>query len=99
MHHFLLQHVYASLISNWGISKQAASLITFLISSVLHELVMITVSGKLRGYLFLAQMSQYPLVLLAQSPMIKNNHTLGNLLFWIGLLIGFPLLNVAYLVY
>lgn len=99
VHHFLLQHVYVTLIFNLGISKHAASLLTFFLSSVLHEVVMIIVSGKVRGYLFFAQMSQYPLILLAQTPFIKNNRSLGNLIFWVGLMIGFPLLNVAYLVY
>lgn len=87
------------MIFNWGLSKHTASLVTFFLSSVLHELVMIIVSGKLRGYLFFAQMSQYPLILLAQTPLIKNNRSLGNLIFWVGLMIGFPLLNIAYLVY
>lgn len=60
---------------------------------------MIIVSGKVRGYLFMAQMSQYPLIMLAQTKFIKTHRSLGNLLFWIGLMIGFPLLNIAYLVF
>lgn len=99
VHHFLLQHVYVSIIFNWGLSKTSAALFTFFLSSMLHELVMIIASGKLRGYLFFMQMSQYPLILLAQTPLIKNNRSLGNLLFWVGLMIGFPMLNIAYLVY
>ncbi|WFD05575.1 sterol O-acyltransferase [Malassezia vespertilionis] len=99
VHNFLLQHVYVSLIFSMGVSKTTAAISTFLFSSVLHELVMILVSGKLRGYLFFAQMSQYPLILMARTKFIENNRTLGNLIFWIGLLIGFPLLNIAYLVY
>ncbi|WFD23285.1 hypothetical protein MEQU1_001974 [Malassezia equina] len=46
VHHFLLQHVYVSLIFQVGLSKSTASLFTFLLSSVFHELVMIVVSGK-----------------------------------------------------
>lgn len=99
VHHFLLEHVYVTLIFNWGASKRHAALLTFFFSSILHEIVMIIVSGKVRGYLFMAQMSQYPLILLAQTKFIKNNPTLGNLLFWIGMMIGFPLLNIAYLVF
>lgn len=99
VHHFLLQHVYASLITSWGLSKQASMLLTLFLSSILHEIVMIIVSGKLRGYLFFMQMMQFPLVFLAQIPFIKNDPALGNLIFWLGLLVGFPLLNIAYLVY
>lgn len=35
----------------------------------------------------------------AQIPFIKQNETLGNMIFWIGLMSGFPLLNIGYLVY
>ncbi|CAO1631338.1 unnamed protein product [Sympodiomycopsis kandeliae] len=99
VHSFLLKHVYASSISSFGFSKTSAMLATFLLSSFLHELVMAIVSGKIRGYLFAAQMAQLPLILVSKIPFIKNNETLGNLIFWIGLMCGFPLLNIGYLVY
>lgn len=66
VHHFLLQHVYVSLIFKAGMSKNMASILTFLLSSILHELVMIIVSGKIRGYLFMMQMSQYPLIMIGR---------------------------------
>ncbi|WFD30496.1 sterol O-acyltransferase [Malassezia sp. CBS 17886] len=97
VHHFLLQHVYVSMRMHLGMSRHSASLFTFFISSVLHELVMAIISGKIRGYLFFAQMFQYPLILLARTPLIKQNPTLGNAMFWTGLMVGFPMLNVAYL--
>lgn len=65
VHHFLLQHVYVKLIMDGGLTRDMASVFTFVLSSLFHELVMIIVSGKFRGYLFLAQMSQCPLILLA----------------------------------
>lgn len=55
MHSFLLRHVYAHSITA-GASKKVAMLYTFLLSSLLHELVMAIVSGKIRGYLFALQM-------------------------------------------
>lgn len=99
VHSFLLKHVYASSIAGLGMSKTAAMLVTFMLSAFLHELVMAIVSGKIRGYLFAAQMSQLPLILLSKVPFIRDNETLGNLIFWIGLIMGFPLLNIGYLVY
>lgn len=99
MHSFLLKHVYASSITSWGFSKTSAMFVTFLLSSFLHELVMAIVSGKIRGYLFAAQMAQLPLILVSRIPLIRDNETLGNLIFWIGLMAGFPLLNIGYLVY
>lgn len=99
VHHFLLQHVYLTLVFSANMSKSSASMITFLLSSVLHELVMIIVTGKIRGYLFLMQMSQLPLMLLARMQFIRRNPLLGNILFWIGLLIGMPILNILYIMF
>lgn len=99
VHSFLLKHVYASSIADLGLGKTGAMLLTFLLSAFLHELVMAIVSGKIRGYLFFAQMSQMPLILLSKAPFIRDNETLGNLVFWIGLMAGFPLLNIGYLIY
>ncbi|SPO29196.1 related to acyl-CoA sterol acyltransferase [Ustilago trichophora] len=99
VHSFLLRHVYASTIAAWGLSKSMAMFLTFLLSSLVHELVMAIVSGKIRFYLFAAQMVQLPLIIISQIPFIKQNETLGNMIFWIGLMAGFPLLNIGYLVY
>ncbi|ETS64350.1 hypothetical protein PaG_01197 [Moesziomyces aphidis] len=99
VHSFLLRHVYASTIAAWGVSKSMAMFLTFLLSSLVHELVMAIVSGKIRFYLFAAQMVQLPLIIISQIPFIKRNETLGNMIFWIGLMAGFPLLNIGYLVY
>lgn len=87
VHNFLLRHVYASSISA-GASKTVAMFTTFLLSSLLHELVMAIVTGKIRGYLFAMQMAQLPLIALHSLPLIKNNRALGNLLFWIGLMVS-----------
>lgn len=108
MHHFLLQHVYVSLIFQVGLKKSTASILAFLISSIFHEIVMIVVSGKIRGYLFIMQMSQYPLILmgrvrfdfyLRQTEFIRKRPAFGNFLFWFGLMIGFPALNILYLMF
>lgn len=99
VHSFLLKHVYASSITSFGFSKTSAMFTTFLLSAFLHELVMAIVSGKIRGYLFAAQMAQLPLILIGKIPIVKRNETLGNLIFWIGLMAGFPLLNIGYLIY
>ncbi|KAL4400675.1 Sterol O-acyltransferase 2 (Sterol-ester synthase 2) [Malassezia pachydermatis] len=97
VHHFLLQHVYVSLIFKAGMSKNMASILTFLLSSILHELVMIIVSGKIRGYLFMMQMSQYPLIMIGRTQFIRSRPAFGNFLFWFGMIIGFPMLNILYL--
>ena len=99
VHHFLLQHVYVSLIFRAGMSKSSASVFTFLLSSVFHEIVMIIVSGKIRGYLFAMQMSQIPLIMMARLEFIRSRPALANCLFWMGMVIGLPMLNILYLMF
>ncbi|GAN09547.1 MBOAT-domain-containing protein [Mucor ambiguus] len=96
VHHWLLRHVYAISMDDYKISKKSASFVTFLFSSCLHELVMVMLTRKLRMYLFFLQMSQVPLITLGRQPFIKNNPTLGNVIFWVGMFLGPPLLGILY---
>ncbi|KAI7944807.1 hypothetical protein MJO28_010502 [Puccinia striiformis f. sp. tritici] len=96
VHHFLLKHVYASTISSYGISRSAAAFMTLFLSSLVHELLMVIVTRKLRLYLFIAQMTQLPLTYIGRSKILKSRSALANAFFWIGLISGFPLLAVWY---
>ncbi|KAE9386037.1 hypothetical protein BT96DRAFT_960654 [Gymnopus androsaceus JB14] len=87
VHSFLLRHVYASTMTSYKLSKHAC----------VHELVMVIVTRKF--YLFALQLIQIPLIALNSVPFIKKNKLLGNLMFWVGLYAGFPLLCVAYVAY
>ncbi|KDN47666.1 hypothetical protein RSAG8_03456, partial [Rhizoctonia solani AG-8 WAC10335] len=99
VHAFLLRHVYQASLSSNRVSKFSATFLTFLLSALVHELVMAVVTKKIRMYLFVMQMSQIPLIFLGRLPIIKQNRVLGNVLFWVGLMSGFPLLCVAYCAY
>ncbi|KAL9713547.1 Sterol O-acyltransferase 2 (Sterol-ester synthase 2) [Leucoagaricus gongylophorus] len=99
VHSFLLRHVYAPLIYSCGFSKTIAMLITFFLSASAHELVMVVVTQKIRLYLFIMQLVQVFLILLSRHPIIKRNKLMGNVVFWLGLYAGFPLLCVAYVAY
>jgi len=99
VHVFLLRHVYASTISSLNFSKGSATFATFLLSALAHELVMGVVTQKIRLYLFLLQMIQIPLIAFGRLPAVQKNKTMGNIVFWFGLLTGFPLLCVAYCAY
>ena len=39
-----------------------------------------------RAYLFVMQMAQLPLIAMGRLPIVKRNKTLGNVVFWFGLL-------------
>nr|XP_018259362.1 sterol O-acyltransferase [Kwoniella dejecticola CBS 10117]OBR81520.1 sterol O-acyltransferase [Kwoniella dejecticola CBS 10117] len=89
---FLLRHVYASTISGFRLSRSSAAFVTFFVSALCHELVMAVVTKKIRPYLFLMQMAQLPMIALGKLPAVKKNKTVGNIVFWMGLMSGFPLL-------
>lgn len=51
--------------------------ITFLVSSIGHELVMGCITKKLRGYGFLAMMSQLPIVAIQRSKLVRGRRVLN----------------------
>lgn len=60
VHNFLLRHVYHSSISTLRVNKYTATIITFFLSSLVHELVMWCIFKKVRGYFLAMQMLQIP---------------------------------------
>lgn len=70
VHHFLRRHVYFSSLTRF--SSSGAMIITFLVSSLAHELVMVCITKKLRGYGFLAMMLQLPIVAVQRSKFVKG---------------------------
>ncbi|SCV03979.1 LAME_0H14774g1_1 [Lachancea meyersii CBS 8951] len=99
VHKFLLRHVYHSSISFLHLNKMQATLMTFLLSSVVHELAMYVLFRKLRFYLFFLQMAQIPLVQLGNSKFLKSKKILGNAIFWLGICTGPSLMCTLYLTF
>lgn len=52
-------------------------LITFLVSSVFHEVVMSCITKKLRGYGFICMMLQLPIVAVQKSRFFRGRTTLN----------------------
>ena len=50
-------------------------------------------------YLFTLQLFQIPMIMVQRLPAIRQNKMLGNIVFWLGLFAGFPMLCVAYVTY
>jgi sterol O-acyltransferase len=86
VHNFFRRHVYSA--SRPHIGRPMATLITFLISSIGHEIVMACITKKIRGYGFLAQMSQIPIVMLQRTKWIKGKKLLNNVCFWCSIILG-----------
>ncbi|KAH3687991.1 hypothetical protein WICPIJ_001023 [Wickerhamomyces pijperi] len=99
VHKFLLRHVYHSSISAFHLNKTQATLFTFLFSSVIHELTMYVLFGKFRGYIFFFQMFQLPLIYIAKLSFFKERKLLGNIQFWLGIMLGPALVASLYLTF
>lgn len=88
---FLRRHVYSA--SRPHIGKANATVITFLISAIGHEIVMACITKKLRGYGFICQMLQLPLVVLQRTKWVRGKKTLNNVCFWCSMILGLSLVS------
>ena len=88
---FLRRHVYAT--SAPRIGRGMATLITFLISSIGHEIVMACITKKIRGYGFVCQMMQLPIVVLQRTRWVRAHKTANNVLFWASMILGLSLVS------
>ncbi|OAQ66365.2 sterol o-acyltransferase (APE2) [Pochonia chlamydosporia 170] len=91
---FLRRHVYSASRPHTG--KMVATIITFLISAVMHEIVMACISKKIRGYGFICQMLQLPIVMLQRTKFIRGRQTLNNVCFWCSMILGLSLMCALY---
>ncbi|ORY12537.1 MBOAT, membrane-bound O-acyltransferase family-domain-containing protein [Clohesyomyces aquaticus] len=78
VHHFFRRHVYSA--SKNHTSRPVATVITFLISALAHELVMGCITRKFRGYGFFAMMLQMPIVMVQRSKFVRGRTLLNNVL-------------------
>eukprot|EP00375_Theileria_parva_P003093 XP_765774.1 diacylglycerol O-acyltransferase [Theileria parva strain Muguga] len=82
IHQFLIRHISKPL-TNLGLPRGLINIVVFVISAALHEyLISVPLGLGWTGYVFWAMMGQIPLLLFTDMDVIKNNKTLGNVLFW-----------------
>ena len=91
VHHFLRRHIYGA--SRPYISRASATALTFLISALLHELVMGCITKKLRGYGFVAMMLQLPIVALQRTRIVRGRTLFNNVAFWISMISGLSIVS------
>lgn len=94
VHHFLRRHVYFS--SRTYFSSSVAMLITFLVSSFGHELIMGCITKKLRGYGFVAMMLQLPIVAVQRSKLARGRWVFNNSCFWVSMISGLSVMCTLY---
>ncbi|GAP92635.1 putative MBOAT family protein [Rosellinia necatrix] len=91
---FLRRHVYAT--SKPSIGRNNATFVTFLVSAIGHEIVMACITKKLRGYGFVCQMLQLPIVMLQHTRWVRAHKTANNVLFWISMILGLSVICSLY---
>ncbi|KAF2502575.1 hypothetical protein BU16DRAFT_449555 [Lophium mytilinum] len=91
VHHFFRRHVYSA--SRGHLSRPVATVITFFISALAHELVMGCITKKLRGYGFFAMMLQMPIVMVQRSRFVRGRTLLNNVLFWCSMILGLSMVR------
>lgn len=99
VHKFLLRHIYHSSMNHWKLSKVQATLFTFVLSSLLHELCMVIIYRKLRPYLFLFQLTQLPMSFITVHTRLKDWPTICNILFIFGVCTGPSVITCLYMIY
>ncbi|KAL2118117.1 hypothetical protein VTJ04DRAFT_7777 [Mycothermus thermophilus] len=91
---FLRRHVYSA--SRPYIGKANATVITFLISAIGHEIVMACITKKIRGYGFVCQMMQLPIVALQRTRWVRGRKTFNNVCFWSSMILGLSMICSLY---
>lgn len=94
VHEWLLSHVYLAA-QEWGLHPRLAVYLTFAVSIVAHEGIINGMFGFISPWLLLFSCFQFPLMSLMRSSIFKGKR-LGNLTFWVGLILGVPLISLLY---
>ncbi|KAG1707342.1 hypothetical protein DVH05_026534 [Phytophthora capsici] len=93
VHEFLLRHVYLETLDSYNISKTYATVFTFFMSAALHECVFILMFRTVKMYFFTLQMVQLVIIIYGRG---LRGTRLGNITFWLGMILGLPLQAVIY---
>ena len=83
VHYWLVRHVYFPCY-RCGLSKTAATFVVFLVSAILHEVLVSVPFHMVRFHSFLGMLGQLPLVAVTKKiEKIWPGSSIGNVIFWI----------------
>lgn len=99
VHKFLLRHVYHSSMNHYKINTVQATMFTFVLSALLHEMCMMVIYRKIRPYLFLFQLAQLPMTYVTVHTRLMDYPTLCNILFIFGVCTGPSVITCLYMIY
>ena len=97
VHHWVMRHLYAPAIRS-GLSPTVAQLLSFLVSAVLHELLVAVPLHTLQLYAFWGMVAQVPLIWFTKWMVRRLKQPVwSNCVFWLTFLVfGQPLLILLY---
>lgn len=99
VHKWAKRHLLLELQIYLHLKRRGAVLATFLLSALLHEVIISTAFKTIRPYFFFAMLFQLPLISLSRVLQGEGRHAaggLGNSLVWLSLFLGQPVLELLY---
>ncbi|EME29548.1 Diacylglycerol O-acyltransferase 1 [Galdieria sulphuraria] len=95
VHEWCLRHIFVESMHKYHVNRTSATAATFLMSAVLHEFIFIVSFKTIRPFMFFGILFQVPLIRLSQTASVSG-HRRGNLLVWLNLFMGHPLIELLY---
>jgi diacylglycerol O-acyltransferase 1 len=96
VHFWLVRHLYFPCLRH--INKNMATFVVFLLSAIMHEVLVSVPFHMIRPWSFIGMMMQIPLVAMTKIAS-KTSPTLSNMIFWVSFcLIGQPMAALLYTV-
>lgn len=93
VHEWCLRHLYVVQVERRGMSTRMATLVTFVMSAVVHEYVCVVGFRMFRPYMFVGMVAQIPLM---QYSVRWEGMRQGNFVMWIMLFFGQSLIVLMY---
>jgi sterol O-acyltransferase len=94
VHLFLYRHLYLEAHIRWGLTVGQARFVTFMFSSLCHEMILALIFRMVRPFLLAFMMFQIPLVLIEKR---IQSMELGGYIIWFGIVLGVPIITSLYL--
>lgn len=97
VHYWLVRHAYFPSL-RLGVSRSGATFIVFLISAIVHEILISVPFHMIRPWSFLGMMMQIPLVMITKYLTRRYpGSSIGNIIFWITFcMVGQPMAILLY---
>ena len=94
MREWCLRHIYVESMYYFNTSKDVASIMVFIVSTIMNEFYLSIGFKVSQPYFFLIMITQIPLAFLSKKS--GDSKRIGNTLMWISLMIGQPLVEIMY---